>query len=84
MLSHVSSRLRNRNEELYLRATFWYPAPLGAALCAPTALSVTAMFDAEKGVYFISTETDESTKGGKKNTKRAVSRPKPPICRSES
>lgn len=42
------------------------------------------MFDAEKGVYFISTETDESTKGGKKNTKRAVSRPKPPICRSES
>lgn len=69
MLSHVSSRLNNRNEELYLRTAFWYPTPLGDALCAPTALSVSVMSDAEKGVYFISIETVESTKGGKKTPK---------------
>lgn len=69
MLSHVSSRLNNRNEELYLRTTFWYPTPLSDALCAPTALSVSVMFDAEKGVYFISIETVESTKGEKKPPK---------------
>lgn len=32
-------------------------------------LSVSVMFDAEKGVYFISIETVESTKGGKKTPK---------------
>lgn len=64
MLSHVSSRLHDRDEELYLCTTSWYPTPLSAALCAPTALSVTVMFDAEKGVYFISIETVESTGGG--------------------
>lgn len=85
MLSHVWSRLHNRDEELYLRTTFWYPTPLSAALCVPTALSVTVMFDAEKGVYFISIETLESTKGGGGgNTKRALSHPTPPLCRPES